>query len=219
MSGPVIVIGGGGHAAVVVDTLLLAGFEVVGLCDPKLEPGTAGPSGITVLGGDDALDRQSPDTMLLANGVGSTRSTEVRRGLFERFKRAGFRFATFVHPSAVVAKDVALGEGVQVMAGAVVQPGTALGRNTIVNTRASVDHHCVIGDHAHIAPGAILSGGVRVGEGSQIGTGASIVQGIQIGRDALVCAGAVVTRNVADGEKVVAPAVARDATQQLEPQS
>ena len=217
MSGPVIVIGGGGHAAVVVDALLLAGFEVAGLCDPRLEPGALGPSQVAVLGGDDALDGWSPETTLLANGLGSTRSTEGRRELFERLKNAGFRFATFIHPSAVVAKEVKLGEGAQVMAGAVVQPGTVLGRNTIVNTRASVDHHCVIGDHAHIAPGATLSGGVRIGEGSQIGTGASIVQGIRIGRDALVCAGAVVTCDVADGEKVVAGA--RDTTQQRKHQS
>ncbi len=217
MSEPVVVMGGGGHAAVVIDALLLAGFEVAGICDPKLEPGSLGASRIAVLGGDDALDGWSPNTTLLANGVGSTRSTEARRGLFERFKKAGYRFATFVHPSAVVAEDVTLDEGAQVMAGAVVQPGAVLGRNTIINTRASVDHHCVIGDHAHVAPGATLSGSVRVGEGSQIGTGASIVQGIQIGRDALVCAGAVVTRDVADGEKVVA--VPRDAPQKLELQS
>ena len=216
MSGLVIVIGGGGHAAVVIDALLLAGFEVVGLCDPELEPGGTGPSGITVLGGDDALDRWPPDTTLLANGVGSTRSTETRRNVFERFTRAGFRFATLIHPSAVVAKDVALGEGAQVMAGAVVQPGVTLGRNSIVNTRASVDHHCVIGEHVHIAPGATLSGNVEVGEGSHIGTGASIVQRIQIGRDALVCAGAVVTRDVADGAKVAVATVVHDAVRQRE---
>lgn len=216
MSGPVIVVGGGGHAAVVIDALLLAGFEVAGLCDPKLEPGGTGPAGITVLGGDEALDRWTPDTTLLANGVGSTRSTEARRNVFERFTRAGFRFATLIHPSAVVAKDVALGEGVQVMAGAVVQPGVTLGRNSIVNTRAAVDHHCVIGAHVHIAPGVTLSGNVAVGEGSHIGTGASIVQSIQIGRDALVCAGAVVTRDVADGATVAPATVVQDAVRQRE---
>ena len=89
------------------------------------------------------------------------------------------------------------------MAGAVIQPGTRLGVNTIVNTRASIDHDCIIGDHVHIAPGAVLSGEVRVGNCSHIGCGATIVQGVKLGEATVIGAGAVVLKDVPDGTTVV----------------
>ena len=201
MRPPVIVIGGGGHAKVVIDTLLAGGATVAGLCDPALSPGDMGPLGIPVLGGDAALDAHPPADFVLANGIGSTRSTVLRREVFERAKANGYAFATVVHPSAVIARDVVLEEGAQIMAGAVVQPGAVLGRNCLVNTRASVDHDCIIGAHAHIAPGVVFCGGVRVGAGAHVGTGASVIQNIQIGVSSLVRAGTATTAPVPDGYK------------------
>ena len=201
MSRPVIVLGGGGHAKVVIDTLLAGGATVTGLCDPALSPGDKGPLGIPVLGGDDALDAHPPADFVLANGIGSTGSTKLRRQVFERAKANGYAFATVVHPSASVARDVTLAEGAQVMAGAVVQPGAVLERNCLVNTGASVDHDCVIGAHAHVAPGVTLCGGVWIGPGTHLGTGACVIQGIRIGGERLVVAGSVVVADLPDGHQ------------------
>ncbi len=88
------------------------------------------------------------------------------------------------------------------MAGAVVNIGTRVKENSIINTNASVDHDCLIGAHVHIAPGVTLSGGVTVGEGSHIGTGASVMQGIEIGANVIVGAGAVVIDNIETGKTV-----------------
>ena len=117
-------------------------------------------------------------------------------------KAAGFTFISFNHPSAVLAADTSIGEGAQIMAGAVLQPGVSLGINCIVNTRASLDHDCRIGDHVHIAPGAVLSGGVTIGDGCHIGTGAIVIQNIRIGAGAMIAAGAVITRDVLPGARV-----------------
>jgi UDP-perosamine 4-acetyltransferase len=201
----VIVIGGGGHAKVVIDTLLAGGATVAGLCDPALTAGDMGPLGIPVLGGDAALDAHPPADFVLANGIGSTGSTARRREVFERAKAKGYVFATVVHPSAVIGRDVRLEEGAQVMAGAVVQPGAVLGRNCLVNTRASVDHDCKVGEHAHIAPGVVLCGGVHVGAGAHVGSGATVVQDMRLGEVSLVCAGTVTTVAVPDGATVRGP--------------
>ncbi len=196
-----IVLGGGGHAKVVIDTLLAGGATVVGLCDPALAAGDMGPLGIPVLGDDGALGGYPPADFVLANGIGSTRSTILRRQVFERAKANGYAFATVVHPSASVARDVNLAEGAQVMAGAVVQPGAVLERNCLINTGASVDHDCVIGAHAHIAPGVTLCGGVCIGHGTHLGTGACVIQGIRVGGDRLVAAGSVVVADLPDGHQ------------------
>lgn len=203
----VIVLGAGGHARVVIDGLRRAGFSVIGVCAPELEAGQTGPLGVPALGNDSVLAGINRDTHLLANGIGSTGKTETRQRIFDTNSSHGWRFVTLLHPTAVVGADCELGEGAQIMAGAVLQCGVRVGRNAIVNTSASVDHDCRLGDHVHVAPGAILSGTVTVGARSHLGAGAVVIQGISIGEDVIVSAGAIVTRPVASGTRVKAGAV------------
>lgn len=110
---------------------------------------------------------------------------------------------TLVHPSAYVARDAILGQGVQILANATVCTHARLGDGVIVNTGASVDHDGVIGAGTHIGPGAKLAGEVIVGARAFVATGAVVLPRIVIGDDAVVGAGAVVTRNVAPNTTVV----------------
>jgi len=197
---PVIVIGGGGHAKVVVATLRELGAEVLGFTDT--DPRRAALAGLARLGGDEAVLDYPPAEILLAQGLGSVQPAALRAQVFGKFKDLGYSFITLVHPAATVAADVEIGEGTVVFAGSVVQPGTRIGSNAILNTRCSVDHDCTIGPHVHIAPGATLSGGVMAADGCHIGIGAAVIQGISIGADALVGAGAVVLRDVIAGSRV-----------------
>lgn len=205
MSRPIIVVGGGGHARVVIDALRMLGREIVGISDPALQVGAGGPFGIEILGGDEAVEAYAADRVDLVNGVGSTNDTTQRRAVFERFSALGYRFAAVIHPSAIVARDVEFGDGAQLMAGSVVQTGSTIGRNAIVNTRASIDHDCRIHDHVHVAPGAVLSGGVTVGESSHVGIGAAVIQGVTIGQRCLIGAGAVALKNLPDDAVLITP--------------
>jgi sugar O-acyltransferase (sialic acid O-acetyltransferase NeuD family) len=199
---PIIILGGGGHAKVLIDTLHLNSQQILGITDS--DPNKTGQSllGVPVIGGDDVIAEYPTETIYLVNGLGSVRVNRHRVALYDHFKQDGYTFASVIHPSAIVASDVALSEGVQIMAGAVIQTGSRIGRNAIINTRAVVDHDCLIGDHAHIAPGATLSGGVDVGENAHIGAGATLIQQLRIGRNSLVAAGAVVIRDVPEGVTV-----------------
>ena len=206
MNLPVIVVGGAGHAKVLVSTLLLQGRMVLGFVD--LKPWLSPLLGIAHLGDDSAVFLHRPDEVRLVNGVGSIGSTILRQSVYEKFRAKQYVFETVIHPSAVIAPEVHTEDGVQVMAGVVVQAGSRLGENVIINTGARVDHDCSIDAHAHIAPGVTLSGHVHVGKGAHIGTGASIIQGIKVGAASIVGAGAVVVGDVPAGDTVVGvPAV------------
>lgn len=197
-----IILGAGGHAKVLIDALKLQSVELLGIADADPDKKGQLLLGVAVLGGDEEVMKYPVEKIQLVNGVGSVCVNLRRRKLFEHFKNAGYRFASIVHTSAIVASNAVLSEGAQIMAGAVIQTGCHVGFNAIINTGSVVDHDCHIGDHAHIAPGATLSGGVMVGEGAHVGTGAIVIQGIRIGRNSLVAAGAVVIRDVADGTTV-----------------
>lgn len=197
MKRPVLVIGAGGHGRVVADALLAAEHEVLGFLDADERKRDAKLDGLPVIGGDDALERYTPHTVMLANGMGSTASMTMRRDLYERLAARGFTFETVRHPSAIVARSAVLCAGAQVMAGAVIQTGAVVGEDSIINTGAVVDHDCKIGSHCHIAPGAVLSGNVTIGDGCHVGTGACVIQGTTIGAGAMIAAGAVVVADVA----------------------
>ncbi|PPR11136.1 MAG: putative acetyltransferase EpsM [Alphaproteobacteria bacterium MarineAlpha11_Bin1] len=196
----IIILGGGGHASVVAEALRAAGEDVLGFTDRDLSEATLAGD-IRCLGTDDIIADHDPGTVRLAIGIGSVKPSSARMKLYEEFRERGYRFVTVIHPSAVVAGDTELGEGAQIMAGAVVQPGCKIGEATIINTQASIDHDCMIGRFVHVAPGATLSGGVTVGDGSHIGVGATIVQSVSVGTTALVTAGAIVVADVSAGAK------------------
>ena len=200
-STPVLLLGGGGHAKVLLDVLLRLGASILGYSDSDHEKSDL--LGIPRLGGDEAISRFSSSDIALVIAIGSTRASSVRRDVFERFKKEGYVYRSVIHPSAVIADSVVMGEGVQVMAGAVVQPGCTIGDNSLINTRASVDHDCVIGSHVHVAPGVTLSGGVWLSDGVHVGTGACVIQGVRIGESSTVGAGAVVLYDVPDHATVI----------------
>lgn len=203
---PLLILGAGGHARVVVDTLAAENRldQLLGLIDPHPTPWPEGSLPMAVLGGEEILaERFPPDLVRLINGLGSVGSTEKRSSVYEKFYQAGYRFTTMVHPSAVLGQGVVIKDGGQIMAGVVVQVGCRLDENVLVNTGARIDHDCHLAAHVHIAPGAVLSGGVRVGEGCHVGCGATIIQGVHLGRKVTVGAGAVVIGDVPDGATVV----------------
>jgi sugar O-acyltransferase (sialic acid O-acetyltransferase NeuD family) len=195
---PVIILGAGGHAKVLIDALRLQSIEILGIVEADSTSKGHVLMGVPIVGNDDDVMNFSSNHIRLVNGIGSTRVGSIRRYIFESFKDKGYQFQNVIHPSAIIAGDVELSEGVQVMAGAVIQTGCKVGANSIINTRASVDHDCLIGKHVHIAPGATLSGGVIVGGDSHVGSCAVIIQGLQVGSRCLVAAGAVVIRHVPD---------------------
>ncbi|WP_101758453.1 acetyltransferase [Oceanicoccus sp. KOV_DT_Chl] len=194
---PIIVLGGGGHASVLIDILQQQGRALLGIADVGLMQGEAGPAGLIVLGGDDCVLGYEKDEVELVNGIGSMPGKNQRRQIYQRFVDLGYSFCSVIHPSAVVSPRAHITAGVQIMAAAVVQANAYIGQNSIINTRVCIDHDSVIGEHCHVAPGAVLCGGVTSGNQVHIGPGATIIQGVAIGDEAIVGAGAVLTKNLA----------------------
>jgi len=202
---PVVGLGAGGHAKVVIEILQLEDqYELIGLLDPKSDLRGELVLGVPVLGGDEQL------AMLKARGVkcffvglASTSDLGPRRRLYEFALGHGMKPVTAIHPNAIISPSAVLGTGATVMAAAVINAGARLGDNVIVNTGAIVEHDCVIGNHVHIATGAKLSGGVIVGDETHIGAGVVVRQYVRIGIGALIGAGAVVVKDIPDGQTVI----------------
>ncbi|MFM8453543.1 MAG: acetyltransferase [Gammaproteobacteria bacterium] len=119
-----------------------------------------------------------------------------RLELHEKLMAQGLSPIDLIHPRAWVADSAQLEAGVQVLGMAAVSEEVRIGKQSIVNTQASIDHESQIGQGVHIMPGATLAGCVEVDDFACIGSGATVLPRIKIGKGAMVGAGAVVTRDV-----------------------
>ncbi len=201
----VIGLGAGGHAKVLVDLIeQLHDFEIVGFLER--DPARWGHefARYPIIGGDEQLASLRDAGVAHAFvGIGSVGDNRPRARLYHSIKDAGLEVLTLVHPTATIAKSVQLGDGVSIMAGAILQPDAVLADNVVINTASVIEHDCQLADHVFIAPSVTLSGGVIVGAFTHIGTGAVVRQGIHIGRQVIIGAGAVVVQDVPDHVVVV----------------
>lgn len=205
-----IIVGAGGHAKVVCDSYMSQDStncaEVIGAVDPALEIGMPWYRNLTILGDDSELERQSKTQCVLLNGLGQLpHDSGIRTKVYNKLKAQGFDFATVIDGSAVVSPSVKLDEGVQVLAGVIIQADAQIGANCIINTGAQIDHDCVIGEHSSVAPRAVLCGGVRLGKNVFVGANAVIIQNVVVEDGAVIAAGSVVTKNVSAGQVVYPP--------------
>ena len=194
---PLVLLGAGGHARVLAALARASGLPVLGVCDSTLAADRISRwADLDVLGDDGALEQFPPDRVALMLGIGQLATGNLRERLYAAWRARGYDFPALIHPSAWIAPGVVLGDGVQVMAGVVIQPGCTIGENSIVNTRAGVDHDCRIGRDVHVAPGATLCGTVTIGDGAFIGAGATVIQGLRVGTRAVVGAGVTLVQDL-----------------------
>lgn len=207
MSKPVLVLGAGGHAAVLIDILRQLNHNIVGLVAKDKPANKSVFAGIPYYGSDDDVLFFDKSEVLLVNAVGALPGQPLRALLRQRFKQAGYRFMTVVSPHAIVSEFASLAAGVQVMPGAIINANSFVGEGTIVNTGAIIEHDCIIGADNHIAPGVTLSGSVNTGDRVHIGTGACVIQNISIAADTLIAAGATLNKTIDKAGQVFYPAI------------
>lgn len=194
----IVVVGDSGHAKVCIELLLAMG-HLVDVC-----VGVTGAKhcvGLPVLQGDDhlaTLRQQGYRHVFIA--VGSNRA---RMRLAALTQNLGYELVNAVSPHAIVSPSAVLGQGIAVMAGAVLNAEARVGDLTIVNTGTTIDHDCHIGQAVHLAPQCALAGNVRIGDRSFLGVGCKVLPEIGIGQDVTLGAGAVVVRDIPDGARAV----------------
>lgn len=199
LPGRFVLIGAGGHAAVVYDALRKRSVDLeVEVRDDA--PTLAGQSFFDLVVAVPALPAKGLHGVVFHVAVGAN---GVRAELFRRAEAVGGVLGSIVHPGALVGLGVFVGAGSFLAAGCIVGPRTTTERGCIINHGAIVDHDCRLGEWTHVAPGAVLGGGVEVGAGCLIGAAATILPGRRIGAGCIVGAGAVVTRDVAPGATVM----------------
>ena len=121
---------------------------------------------------------------------------DARLIIAQKLKSYGLTSISLIHPSAIIAKNSFIGEGVQVHAGAIIGEEDIIGNQCIVNTKSSIDHECVLEDGVEVAPNATLCGNITVKRCATIFSSATILPNLIIGANAIVGANSLVNADV-----------------------
>ena len=193
-----VILGGGGHARVVIDSLMESGLATLyAILDSDRSLWGQELFGVPVIGDDELLPQlANRGVNYFVVGLGSIGDNQPRQRLFELGLSYNLQPLTVIHPRAICSQWAKLGPGSQLLPGSIVNAGAILGANVIVNSGAIVEHDCVLGDHVHVATGAKLASAVQVSKGVHVGAGATVRQGIIISERVIVGAGAVVVKDV-----------------------
>jgi sugar O-acyltransferase (sialic acid O-acetyltransferase NeuD family) len=204
MTRSLVILGTGGGAHDILDVIEATNatsstWEVAGFLDDDRASGSQ-HLGFKVLGrlGDAAC----LEGHYFINVIGSDKSYRRRPEILTSTGFVRERFATLVHPAALISSRVRLGHGTCIGFGVSVGGGALVGDHVTLCPGSIIGHDSVIEDYAIVAPGAVISGLVRLGRNCYIGAGAMIRQRLQIGEQSLVGMGAVVTRDV-EGRSIV----------------
>jgi sugar O-acyltransferase (sialic acid O-acetyltransferase NeuD family) len=198
MKKKIILIGGGGHAESIIDSIsTLGSYQIEGIIDIK-EKLNQFVLGVKIIGEDKDLVyfyKKGIKNAILS--IGGIRNNQFRRSVYEICKNIGYQFPNIIDKSAILAKSAVLGEGNYIGKGVVINSKAQIGNACIINTRSIVEHGCRIDDFVHLAPGSVLCGNVWVKKNSHIGAQSVVIQNITIGEDTLVGAGSLVIKDIA----------------------
>jgi sugar O-acyltransferase (sialic acid O-acetyltransferase NeuD family) len=200
---PLVIVGAGGFARETVSVIdaintVEPRFDFVGFLDDDETLWGQQRSGHTILGPAEWLADRSE--VAVAVCVGSPSSLGSRAALVERLRLDDERYATLVHPAAVVGRGVVIGCGTVIQAGCVMTAELSIGRHNALMPNVVLTHDDEVSDYVTFGSGASLAGSVTVGESAYIGAGALVRERLTVGPGALIGMGSVVTRDVPSGQ-------------------
>lgn len=189
----IVIFGSGGHAKVIVDIIeKQEKFNIAGFIDGYQEKNTV-IMGYRVIG-----DEFSLEEIIVSNeiygGIIGIGDNSIRAKVRDKIIKIipNFKFLNCIHPKSILGKDVTLGVGNVLMAGAIINSSTIINNHCILNTNSSIDHDCLMSDFTSIAPNATIGGNVKIGDYSAIGIGVNIFHNINIGYNCIIGGGSLV---------------------------
>ena len=194
----IVIIGFGGHAKVVTDSIEQANqYNIVGYTDTHERF-----CGYKYIGTDDILrELYQGGVRKAVVGLGYLGESHKRDDIVSFAKDIGYGFPAIIDPTAIISRGVVIEEGAYISKNVVINAGSKIGKYGIINTGSIIEHDNKIGDYTHVSVGVILCGEVSIGHHSMIGAGTTVIQGRAIGSECIVGANSTVLSDVADNER------------------
>ena len=175
-------------------------FKILGYVDDYPEKKGKIFYGYPVLGLPEQVAQELKNEIYFHCAIGDNKS---RENVTNRLTLVGWRPITLIHPSALMGREVNIGEGSYIGAGTVVAPRAKIGNHVLINCSSGIGHDSVLEDFSQVCPGARVNGMCIVKKHAFIGSNASLHPGITVGAAATVGANSQVIRSVKPNTTVI----------------
>lgn len=122
------------------------------------------------------LDKESSsnEEISLIMGIGYSDMNNNRKNLFKRCKIKGFKFENYIHPTAIIAPDLKIGEGNNILEGVIIEAGVSIGNANLFFGGSIMGHDSYIGDYNTFSVNSVTAGFVTVKNNCFLGISSAV---------------------------------------------
>lgn len=147
--------------------------------------------GLPVVAFDEVSTAFPPTEVEAMMGIGHVKLNRIRAERYQQMKALGYRFITYISPTATVSSQASIGDGCSIGDGVFIDPHVTIGENVRVATRCAICHHTTIGDHCFLSVNVVTAGNVEIEPYATVGTSATLRDDIRVGKNCVIGAGAI----------------------------
>lgn len=202
MSKKLYIVGAGGFGREVYGWLqdeasLLAEYDLIGFLDDDCDALKDFDVGHEVVG--EISDFEFDENSFFICGIGTV---EWKKKLCQPLVAAGARFLTLIHPTALIGRNVTLGDGAVICPWVTLTCDLSVGSMSLINCHSSAGHDVRVGSWCTISGHCDLTGGTIIEDEVFLGSGVRVIPYKTVGAGATVGAGSVVIRDVPSHTRV-----------------
>ena len=199
-----IIVGNSEHALTMKNYIDATDFgQVIAFSVDKEYVGNGEFCGKPVISLNELEEKYRAEEVKLIMGIGYKKMGEIKKNIFLRCKKMGFSFANYIHPSAIVSKDVKLGEGNNVLDGVIIESGVEMGDGNILFAGSIMGHDSKVGSFNTFSIKSIVAGCVEIGNNCMCGINSTVKDNVNIKDYVLIGASAYAQHDIEEYEVLV----------------
>ncbi len=187
---------GYGFKNLVEEISLVKKYKIIGAIDEYLPKNKIihKKKNIKILGKINDLKKMRLNNIYFLIGIGHN---FIRKKIVDEIKKKKIKvkWISFLSKSAIIAKNVKIGDGTIVMPGSVINSGSKIGSHCYINTKSSIDHDNFLKNYSSTGPGVVTGGNVKVDECSHIGIGSTVLQKVHIKSNTVIGGHSLINKN------------------------
>ena len=120
---------------------------------------------------------------------------QIRQIIFKKLNKIGYNLPVIKSPYSIVSKYSSIGEGTIIMHSSIVNSGSKVGKNCILNSMSLIEHDVSIGDYTHISTNTVINGQSSIGKNCFVGSSTVVTENIKIKDNSFIKANSFIKNN------------------------
>ena len=156
--------------------------------------------GLPVVPFEEVTTLYPPGEYKMLVAIAASGMNKMRARKYAEAKEKGYTLITYIHPTAIVASDLVIGDNCMISEGVICRPFLTIGNDVFIMPGATLGHDTLIKDHCFIGNRAVVMGAVIMEPFCFIGPNTTIMEDLTLGRECLIGGGVVIQESTQEKE-------------------